>query len=176
MMPQREAERRWIWNLLTPGGPTLTRDHFHLHPPRSCPSWSSSALSCPCSTTSDWCSGSLERYLDWKGLGDRCRTGLFQGQSLIGLLSQFFQVFFSLHQDPPHPYYLIEMPQIPHVSMEGMLSQGLLLAITSLSQRLDANRSDTCRGKQHCSFILAVHPAPYTEKVYVRRSQKSRGC
>lgn len=106
MMSQKEAERRRIWNLLTPGGPTLTHDTFistpHPHP-RSCPSWFSSALWCPCCTTSAWCSGSLERYLDWKGLGDRCRAGLFQGPSLICLLSRFFQVLFSLYQDPPPP-------------------------------------------------------------------------
>lgn len=78
---------------------------------RSCPSWFFSALSCPCCTTSAWCSGSLERYWGRRGSGDSCRAALFPGPSLTCLLPRFFQVLSSLYQDPPLPPQLLKCPK-----------------------------------------------------------------
>lgn len=145
-------------------GPILTHDHFHLHPPRSCPSWFSSALWCPCSTTSDWCSGSLERYLDWKGLGDRCRAGLFQGQNLTCLLSRFFQVLSSLYQNAPPPPILFHWnAQNPTCFHGGKAISGTSISHYFFKLKTWHQQVDTCQGKQHCSFTLAAHLAPYTE-------------
>lgn len=64
---------------------------WSLLPPtsRSCPSWFFSALWCPCCTTSDWCSGLLERYRDWKGVGDKCRTDYFRDEVLNAIYLGF---------------------------------------------------------------------------------------
>ena len=135
--------------------------------PRSCPLWFSSALWCPCCTTSDWCSGSLERYRDYKEVGDRGRADHIRVKVLNVFYLDFYKMSFPSYRDPFLPQGIRFKPKLLHGSTEGILSPGLLITLWleipwtssgNLSSYYFSQRIDFKKSGPDSPSIPTIHP------------------